>query len=97
MSEPTKKSIEGIPTDAVIDLQISGNFYQRLHQLLMFHSQKEGLDKFTAALAAIKAGEPKNEYEYHLLTILTLIGSIEEAAKIQGKIKTADLPEQPLT
>ena len=87
--------VEGLPLTAVVDVKISGSFYSRLHQMLMWHSQKEGLEKFTAALAELEAGEPKTEYAYHLETLLTLIFEIEKKGKEQNLIKQVDLPEQP--
>lgn len=97
MSNDVKKPIqlEAIQMDSIIDLQISGGFYKRLQDLMPYLSQKEGLDKFSAALVSIKAGEPKTEFEYHLLTVMTLIFEIEKNAGIQKKLKMVDLPEQP--
>ena len=36
--------------------------------------------------------EPKTEQEYHLLTLLTLVASIERAADEQKLIELRDLP-----
>lgn len=96
MDDITKKpiSVQGIPLDALFTISISGGFYGRLHNLLMFLSQQKSLEEFTLILQNLKAGEPKNAYEDQLLTVLILINECELSASKQGKIKSISLPEE---
>ena len=91
----TTKKIEVIPEDALMDIKVSGTFYQRLQALFIYLSQKKDPKEFLLHYAyLIKGGEPKNEYEFHLNTILSLIVEIEKTAKDLNLTKLKDMPEE---
>ncbi len=92
-----QQTVETIPIDALISVSISGGFYSRLQQLLLWYSQTKPIDEFGKALAELKAGEPADVFQYHLETLLVIIYEIEKNAKEQSKLKYVDMPEQPIT
>ena len=82
---------EGIKIDSIINVEISGGYYARLHQLLQSMMASVTPEQFSKALESIKAGSPTDPFAYHLETILTLINGVEAAAKEQGLISIADI------
>lgn len=93
MEKQLPKQLDGIPVEAIIDVQFSGGFYQRLHQLLNYHCSKEGPEVTAKALQEIKANDVKSPAAYHLETLVTMILETEKKAKEQGKMKTVDIPQ----
>ncbi len=87
------KKVETIPFETVVDIQISGAFYARIQNLLMHLSMQHPQEDFVKALERLKNAEPTNEFEYHLLTLLTLSQEIEAKAKLQNKLEMRDIPE----
>lgn len=94
MTKPIK--LETIPHDAIIDTQINGGLIARLHQLLLAHCQLRSPEDLSHIMQELKTREPVSGFEYHLITLLTLIQGIEEDARKQGKTKMADISESPI-
>lgn len=99
---PTKQEIiklGSIPVDAIVTVEVSGAFYMRLHQLLINKAAEKTPEEFASIMKELKLDEPKNAYEHDLATILTVVLSIEKAAKEQSKIKsvehTINVDEEP--
>ena len=90
-----KAKVEVIPYDAEVSVKISGGFYMRLVQLNLTFAKELGIADLTQHLEEMKTREPNNDTEYNLLTMLTLISSIEKAARDQEKtqVKEIDLPD----
>lgn len=95
-NEKEVTAVEAISNEAVIDIKISGLFYGRIHQMLLYYAGDKSVDEFIKEIKAVKAGPPKNAYQEHLLTLITLVHEIETKAKIQGKIKVVT-PDQKKT
>lgn len=91
IKKPT--AIQTIPLDAIFTVSISGGFYARLQGLLLYLSKQKSEQEFVTCLQNLKSGEPKNEYENQLLTVLTMINGCESEASKQGKIKDVTLSE----
>lgn len=87
------KQIETIPLDAIIEIKMSGAFFARIQQLVVNYSSQKTPEEFKQALENLKSGEPKNEFEYHLLTLMVLMTDFEARAKEQDKIKMQDYPK----
>lgn len=87
--------LASIRPEVVIDLKISGAFYGRLHQLLLNHAKIKTPEEFAKIIKELKINQEKDIYEHDLATILTLVLSIEEAAKEQDKIELVDVPLSP--
>jgi hypothetical protein len=85
------RTLRGIEVSAMVDIQVAGGFYGRLHQLLLNLGKQKSPEEFKAALEEIKAGPPKSEYSYHILTLLTLITEVENCAEKQGKMKSVEV------
>ena len=90
-----KATVEVIPYDAIVNVKISGGFYTRLVQLSLTFANQLGLEDLTTHLEEMKTREPKNDTEYNLLTILTMISTIEREARLQKVLETkeVDLPD----
>jgi len=80
------------PFDKIAKVEISGGFYTRISQLVVSYTQQQDLKDVVSFLEEMKTREPKTEQEYHLLTLLTLVASIERAADEQKLIELRDLP-----
>lgn len=73
----------GIPKDALINIKISGAFYINMQQLLFSIASQKSPEEFTALMQKLKSGQPENEYELQVLTIVSLVLEVERAAKEQ--------------
>lgn len=85
-------TVETIPADAIVNVEISGGMYTRLHQLLLQIASEKSPDQLKDTLIRLKTEEPKTHGEYHLVSILALIFEIEKKAKEQGKTKMVNVP-----
>jgi len=85
-NEKEVSKVEAIANDSIIDIKISGLFYGRIHQMLLYHAGQKPFDEFIKEVKAVRSGPPQNQYQEHLLSLLTLIHEIETKAKAQGKI-----------
>lgn len=80
-----------MPDDVLMDVKVSGTFYKRLQALFIYLSQKKDMKEFLLLYAKmVKGGEPTNEYEFHLNTVLSLIVEIEKVAKENNLVKEED-------
>lgn len=93
MTQITNTKVKVIPTDAQINITVSGGFYARLSQLITHWGAQKSLEEFTATLERLKTDKSKDEYEYHLVTLLSLGMEIEEAAKAQNKVVEQDIKD----
>lgn len=87
-----ESKIPVFPFDKVAKVEISGGFYVRVSQLLMTYAQQQGVTDLIKFLEEMKTREPKTDFEYHLMTLLTLVSSIETAAKDQKLLELKSLP-----
>ncbi len=89
MDIPKKVSV--MPDDVLMDVKVSGTFYKRLQALFIYLSQKKDMKEFLILYAKmVKGGEPADEYEFHLNTVLSLIVEIEKVAKDNNLVKEED-------
>lgn len=87
-----KQSIETIPFDAKITIEIPGHFYARLQQLTIHYSQSKSQEELVAAMQKLKEKQQaENEFEYHIQTLTILMLEIESAAKEQGATKMEEV------
>lgn len=82
--------VEGIRLDTIIDIQVSGGFYSRLHQLLQSMAATVSPEEFQKMLLRITEGKAESALEYHIETLIVLIHEIEERAREQNKISKED-------
>lgn len=86
------KTIESIPLDAIMNVQISGGFYASIQNLFYQVLQENAVDDPTGyntakILEDMENREPKNKWEQEIVILFSLMNSIEQAAKNQNKIK----------
>jgi hypothetical protein len=77
--------VEMIRPDAVIDLQVSATYLTRLHELLTWLITSQDAEVVKQANERISKNEELEEWDEHYATLLSLVSSIEEAAREQGK------------
>lgn len=86
----TKSEVEVFPLEATVTVEISGAFYARLTQLLLDHAMTKDAKGISEAYENIKSNEPKDSYEYHLLTLSVLVREIEEQVRKDNKFEKVD-------
>jgi uncharacterized protein YlxW (UPF0749 family) len=85
-----QSQIEVFPLDAIVTIEISGSFYARLTQLLLDHAMTKDSKTLAAAYENLKSNEPKDAFEYHLLTLSALVKEIENKVKAENKFEKVD-------
>lgn len=81
-----------IPEDVLIDLKVSGSFYQALSQLILALTQELSNEEYAACLDKIKTKEPaSNAKELNILLMVSLLFSLEQGAKDQGLNKDVEI------
>ena len=84
--------VDIIPYDSIIDIQVGGAFYGRIHELILYIAQQKEPQEFLKIMNELKEREPKEPFEFHMITLLALVREIEEKAKEQNKIQKKDIP-----
>ena len=90
------KTYRLIPQDALVDMQLSAVFMMRVQSLLNYIARNYGQDKFIefAKHAIEEQGEPRNELEEHIVTLISLLNEFESKALEQNK--TVDLTREQI-
>lgn len=87
---------EVIKSDAIIPLEINAHFYKRVQDMLLRMIDEQKPEDAKAAVDKIKAGiKDLSPWETNLETVLILISSIEESARISGMTTTQQIDAQP--
>jgi len=88
------KTVSVMPDDALVDVKISGTYYKRLQALFIYLAQKKDVKEFLILYAKmVQGGDPIDEYEWHLHTVLSMIIEIEKVAKENNLLKEEDAEE----
>jgi len=90
-----KIQLEKLKPSAMVDLQISGEFYMSLQQVLVYLTDlksKEEIDAFVSKINSEVAAEKLEEWEQVMQTIMILCIEIEETAKAQGLTEIIEVP-----
>jgi len=87
-----KHEVTGVRKDAIIKIEVSAGFFFRISQLLLEY----GAEHFPGAelkdvMEFLKEGNPRTNYEYHLITLLSLVHELETQAKEQDLIITEEV------
>ncbi len=86
-----KIKYDTIPQDALISIEISGSFYQKLTGLLFHLGSSVSNEEFAKVIANIKEDKPvESVFQLNIEIILALIYEVETNAKKQNKIKVAE-------
>lgn len=92
-----KKNISIIKLESLIDIKVSGAFYARIQDLLVYITSTADKETILKVADNIKNKKPiSSALEYNIETILTLINEIEIMAKEQNLIseQEIDLPDE---
>lgn len=96
----TKIKFDTIPTDALIDIQISGSFYRRMVDLITMLGESVPLEEFKAILERLKDNNPAADmFEFNVHTVICLIYEVEKQAKAQNKtvVSELDIPDEEVS
>jgi len=95
-----KIKFDTIPTDALIDIQISGAFYRRMVDLITMLGESVPIADFKAILERLKDNNPATDmFEFNVHTDICLVYEVEKQAKAQNKtvISEVEIPDEPVT
>lgn len=85
--------VEQIKPDALIKLEFSAGYCQRIQNLILHYTETKTPDELTAAYQKIGTNGKLDQWEEDLETLLVLVQEIETCAKDQGLTQFVDLPE----
>lgn len=85
--------VEVIQPDKIVNIQVSGAFYARIHQLMYYFASKKSPEEFAKLLSEMSSREPLDNDEYHLLTTLCLLKEIEDKGREQKLTEMVDIPK----
>lgn len=92
-----KIQYDSIPGDAIIDLKVSGEYYEKLKIVLLSLTEQVPPDQLLAMMERFKTPQaPENALEHNIYTLLILIKTIEDEAKKQKLtvLKELELPDK---
>jgi len=94
-SSPKSIKLRVIKENSIVKIDIGDGFHVRIQQLLFYILKDHPAEEVILAIENIKTKEPANDFEYHLLTLLTLIYANESAFEVAGCLtdKEAPVPE----
>jgi hypothetical protein len=73
-----KISIDVFPDDAEVTIKVDGDLYSRITEMLVETALAVDVKDLGEHLDQIVNKEPTNRYEFHMSTLLLLIGMIEK-------------------
>ena len=86
--------MDTIKGDAIINIDISGDFYKRIRTLFDNYSKTQSPDVFKKALDSIKNNKVSDKFTTDLETLLVLIAQIEKNGEAQDKITRIPFPKK---
>lgn len=84
--------LKAIQPDKIVQIDIGSGFYGRVQELLFAHIATVEPEVSIKALNELKVREPADKFEYHLLTLLTLVYNIEQQFHDKGLTQEIDVP-----
>lgn len=87
----TNQMLDIFPFDETVSIEMSGAFYARITQLLMDHVNTKGHQEVAQIFEELTKREPKDAYEYHLITLSSLVKEVERQVQEQNKKQTIDV------
>lgn len=92
-----KLKYNSIANDTLIDIKISGAFYNKLVGLSIMLAKSKSPEEFKKTLEGLKKEEPENDlFSLNVSVILAIIFEIEKEAKNQNKIQISEIEEEEL-
>jgi hypothetical protein len=94
MDSTKDNTLDIIPGDAIMTIEVSGVFYQRIqNNLFALLRQEESNPELPNILKELEEREPTNSWEEQVTLLLTLSFAIDEAALKQKLIVKQDMTE----
>jgi hypothetical protein len=93
-----KVKFKGITADTIIDIKVSGYFYNKIMTVLTMLGQSVTPQEFTAVINALKDDKEKPSLlELNIEVLISLLSEIEKQAIEQNKVKEqeVDVPDEP--
>lgn len=95
MSEQNNKEFNYIPEEAVVSIQLTGNFVGRLQEYLTNFFPCTSLEHRNQILKDIAEGTNQEDpYVYHVKTLIALLDHIEKCAVAQNVTKKAVIDKE---
>ena len=88
---------DSIPNDAIIDLKVSGEYYEKLKIVLLSLTEQVPAEELLPMIEKFKTPQAHNTaLEHNIYTLLILIKTIEDEAKKQKVtiVKDMELPDK---
>lgn len=96
----SKMKYTGVDPDAVIDIQVSGHFYQQIVNSILGLGDTKSPEEFKKVLETLSENSPtKDPFELAIKTLTTLVYEIETKARDQNKVREheIDTPEEKIS
>lgn len=98
MSEKKPVEVEIIPTDAVIDIKVSGEFAARLKSFITDFFPYKSNEHYSEIIGHIKNNTNQDDpYVYHFKTLMALQTHLELEARAQNKTKKVPMDSGVIT
>jgi hypothetical protein len=85
-----KDHVEVFPFETIVSIELSGAFYVRLTQLMLDYASLRDINQLGTTLEELNHRDPKDNYEYNLLTLVILIKEIEATVRKENKFEKID-------
>jgi len=84
--------VDTIPLNALMNIQVSGAFYNTIQQLLvaLLSEKQDQMEELVPLLKELETRAPKNLWENQVVIFTALMTAIEDAAKEQKLIVRED-------
>lgn len=89
--KPTHIQVKQIK-DGTAQVEIGSAFVTRIQELLFFHVNSQPAEVGIKALKELETNAPKDKFQYHLLTLLSLLYSVEAAFEEKGLTEQKNVP-----
>jgi hypothetical protein len=87
-----KINVKAIPPEPIVNVPMSGTFYQRLNKLLIEFGDSEGKEGLVKAMLCIKHNKAETDnFAYNLETLIILLQAVEEAFEKEGHINDSEI------
>lgn len=93
-----KVKFKGITADTIVDIKVSGYFYNKILTVLTMLGQSVTKEEFAEVLIALKDDKEKTSLlELNVEILVALLSEIEKQAKEQNKVteQEVDVPDEP--
>ncbi len=90
--KPTHIKLKAIKSGSTCQVEIGSGMYTRIQELLFWYVNGAPAERSIKALDDLSKREPKDQWEYHFLTIMSLVYSTEAAFDVAGAVEDKKVP-----